>query len=98
VAANQAPVAGDGSVDAWWSETVNFDFSSLVSDDTTPDNQLTFEVVSNPWNLIITGTFPNMTIAAPLYLAGDTTITYRVKDSAWVYSNVWSVDVINIAN
>ncbi len=95
---NQAPVAWNGSVDAWWWPSVNFDFSSLVSDDTTLDNQLIFEVVSNPANLIITWTFPNMTFEAPIWVSLDTTITYRVKDTAWVYSNTWSIDIININN
>ncbi len=97
-APNQAPVASDWSFDAWWNWFVNIDFWPLVSDDNDSDSQLTFEVVSNPSNLSISWTFPNITVTATWWFGGDTYFTYTVKDSLDLSSEVKKIDVIDISN
>lgn len=95
---NQAPVASDWNYDAWFNPSITIDFSPLVSDDHDSDSQLTFEVVSNPVNLTITWAFPNLTFTAPQYRTWDSIVTYRVKDTSWVYSNVWTISILALSN
>lgn len=94
---DQPPTAGNGSASTQELEPVEIDLRPLVSDDTTADGDLVYNIVSGPGSgtLVPTGTPGVFTYTPGAELLGQTSFTYNVTDSAGQTSNTatFTIDV-----